>query len=78
MIKEGQVRITNDEFYDHTTVFVVTCVSGEDVDLIDNNGLVYKGLSGRQLMDDTSTVLAEYPTWIDAVNSMEFKTGKPK
>lgn len=68
--KEGQVRVTDNE---HATVFVVTYVSGEDADFIDNKGRVYHGLSCRQIIEDTSTVLAEYPTWQQAVNSKEFK-----
>ena len=76
MLKEGQVRITNNKLYNHVTVFVVTYVSGEDAEFIDNKGHVYPGLSCRQLMEDTSTVLAEYPTWREAVNSKEFNEGK--
>ena len=75
MLKEGQVRITNSEGYDHKTVFVVTNVEGNNADFIDQSGQVYHGIACRQIMEETSTLLAEYPTWKDAVNSVEFKTG---
>lgn len=78
MLKEGQVRITDNKQFEHATVFVVTYVSGEDAYFIDTEGLVYPGIKCRQIIEDTSTVLAEYPTWIDAVNSKEFNKGKPK
>lgn len=78
MLKEGQVRIPDDKLYDHAAVFVVTYVYDENAELIDNEGRVYQCLRCSQIIEDTSTLLAEFPTWIDAVNSMEFKTGKPK
>ena len=76
MLKEGQVRVVDKKLYDHATVFVVTYVSGEDADFIDNTGRVYPGLSCRQIMEETSTILAEYPTWQEAVNSKECKNVK--
>lgn len=75
MIKEGQVRITDNK-QEHPLVFIVTYVSDEDVYFIDIEGHVYPVLRCRQFIEDTSTVLAEYPTWIDAVNSKEFNKGK--
>lgn len=76
MLKEGQVRVVDKNLYDHATVFVVTYVSGEDAECIDNKGRVYSGLSCRQIIEETSTILAEYPTWREAVNSKEFNEEK--
>ena len=76
MLKEGQVRITNGKGYDHKTVFVVTNVEGDNADFIDQSGQVYPGIACRQVIEETSTLLAEYPTWREAVNSKEFNEGK--
>ena len=56
----------------------MTNVEGDNADFIDQSGQVYPGIACRQVIEDTSTLLAEYPTWKDAVNSTEFKTGEPK
>ena len=71
MIKVGQV-------YKYTAEpsmrFVVTAAFDENTrfDYILNDGVVFSYEKGKSLLDRTE-LIAEYSTWIEAINSKEFK-----
>lgn len=71
-IKVGQV-------YKYTikpsTRFVVTAAFDDNTrfDYILNDGVVFSYEEGKYLLDRTE-LIAEYPSWIEAINSPEFKT----
>ena len=71
MIKVGQI-------YKYTAEpsirFVVTAAFDENTrfDYIQNDGVVFSYEKGKYLLDRTE-LIAEYPTWIEAINSKEFE-----
>ena len=71
MIKVGQVYKYTTE---PSTRFVVTAAFDENTrfDYIQNDGVVFSYEKGKYLLDRTE-LIAEYSTWIEAVNSKEFK-----
>ena len=70
-IKVGQVYKYTAE---PSTRFVVTAAFDENTrfDYILNDGVVFSYEKGKDLLDGTE-LIAEYSTWIEAVNSKEFK-----
>ena len=68
MIKIGQVRKTKEQ----GIVFVITLVDETTVCSIDNKGKAYDSTLAHSLIEATSNVMAEYPTWQEAVSGKEF------
>ena len=70
MIKVGQIYKSNLTF----AIRVITFIDDSEVSLIHPDGYV-----DRWTFDDIANtnweLLAEYPTWQEAVNSKEFKVG---
>lgn len=68
-IRVGQIR----EEKKCKTKFVITYLNGEKVHCIDFDGVCYCSIFSKECIENTSDVIAEYPTWQEAVNSKEFK-----
>ena len=69
MIKVGQIYKTNTNYR-----FTVTYIGkgGSPYHLLFNDGEVWHNVS-EYAISDMTTLIAEYPTWQEAVNSNEFK-----
>lgn len=79
MIKVGQVYKLNKDYTSDNCVFVITRIWNEVAYFVSNIGYA-KGRDKILLEEDTKNkyvkLIAEYPTWQEAVNSKEFKVGE--
>lgn len=74
MIKVGQIYKTDTT----ETMFVVTYICDDFVSFITNIGYAnerYKTSMEKDITTKFIKLIAEYPTWQEAVNSKEFKDG---
>lgn len=72
MIKPGQIyKITRHRFGHIRNIIAVTKVQDRKVDAIRTDGTAYKK-SLDDLLYGRCYLIAEYPTWQEAVNSKEF------
>lgn len=68
-VKVGQIR----EERNQKTKFVITYSDEKSVHCIDNEGICYSSIFSHELIEEISNIVAEYPTWLEAINSKEFK-----
>lgn len=73
MIKVGQIyKITRHRFGHINNIIAITRISDRRVDAIRTDGAAYKK-SLDDLLYGKCYLIAEYPTWQEAVNSEYFK-----
>ena len=74
MIKVGQIykekELPNWRKYEKS-IYVVTCIDFNQVNLISPDGKV--DIVSYDWLKEDCELIAEYPTWQEAVNSKEFK-----
>ena len=76
MIKVGQVYKVNEDYTSDNLVFIITRIGNETVYFVSNIGYATgrdKILLENDIKDKYIKLVAEYPTWQEAVNSKEFK-----
>lgn len=71
-VKVGQVYKKANEKYDWRFVITYVATSGNYIDYIYDDGCVIGDNDVDEVLED-SELIAEYPTWIAAVNSPEFR-----
>lgn len=75
MIKPGQIyKITRCRFGHISNIIAITKVNDRKVDAIRTDGKAYIK-SSDDLLYGHCYLIAEYPTWQEAVNSKEFAEG---
>lgn len=74
MIKAGQVYIIYLD-WDVWSIITITNIDNEDVHVIGNEGFV-ETYSIDTFQKQDKKLLAEYPTWCEAIMSPEFRKGK--
>ena len=75
-IKVGQVYKVNEDYTGDNCMFVITRIQNEDAYFVSNIGYAKerdKILLENDIKDKYIKLIAEYPTWQEAVNSKEFK-----
>lgn len=71
MIKVGQIYKTNSGIYVVTRTWFNSAVGKEYIDCVYEEGTTTD--YSRQFAEEYHELIAEYPTWQEAVNSKEFK-----
>ena len=75
-IKVGQIYKVNEDYTSDNCIFVITRTQNEDAYLVSNIGYAKerdKILLENDIKDKYIKLIAEYPTWQEAVNSEYFK-----
>lgn len=76
MIKVGQIYKVNENYTGDICMFVITRTQNEDAYFVSNIGYAKerdKILLENDIKDKYIKLIAEYPTWQEAVNSEYFK-----
>jgi hypothetical protein len=76
MIKVGQIYKVNVDYTKYNTVFIITRIENETIYFVSNIGYAIGRdtiLLENDIKDKYIKLIAEYPTWQEAVNSKEFK-----
>lgn len=76
MIKVGQIYKVNEDYTSDNCVFIITLIKDEDAYFVSKTGYAkerHKILLEEDIKNKYVKLIAEYPTWQEAIDSKEFK-----